>query len=189
MTSEESLRELCPCPLQLVVVKWDLGPTTLRQSNHLPLWTTMWLLGPGWFSWTHPNAPGSEDTLAGQCPLSVCVYVCVGLLHKQSQQFACPPYGQSKNGLSPWFHDGISQVCASAGKHTSNSNRFYPLWAQCYHQQLFRNQCVALYRQAQLIFHKLMASVVTSSRPGTCPHKTLHTPKHRILLWMSNILF
>lgn len=75
MTSEKSWRELCVHPLQLVVVKWNLGTTTLRQSNHLLLWTTMLRLGPGWFSWMHPNAPGSEETLHGSC-------VCVGMPYR-----------------------------------------------------------------------------------------------------------
>lgn len=67
MTSENRMRKQCARSIQLVRVKWDLSATTLRQSNHLLLWTTK--LSSGWLSWMHLKAPGTEETLHGQCPL------------------------------------------------------------------------------------------------------------------------
>lgn len=125
MASEESLRELCPCPLQLVVAKWDLGATTLRQSNHLPLWTTMCLLGPRWFSWVHPNASGREDTLAGQCLLSVCMCwpatqavtaVCLSTIRTKQKQ---------ARSLIPWWY--FAGLCISGQTHLHQQQVLSPL--------------------------------------------------------------
>lgn len=128
----QSVRELCAHhhPLQLVVVKWDLGATTLRQSNHLLPWTTMLLLGPGWFAWMHPNTPGSAETLLGQYPLCVCVCVCWQRSTEQTAYTAVCLCAMGTNliknrgsvpGLVMAFHKCMCQQAPTLATHASST--------------------------------------------------------------------